>query len=60
MNTSWQLPHLGRFSWENSLASPFPQAKTVVVGTDDSTPGQIYLYVGTKDRRGGPTSSAPA
>lgn len=52
MNQTWQLPHLGRFSWENSVASPYAQAKTVVMGTDDSTPGQIYMYVGNKTATG--------
>jgi hypothetical protein len=52
MNQSWQLPHLGKFSWENSIASPFAQQKTVVIGTDDSTPGQVYMYVGNKTASG--------
>jgi hypothetical protein len=52
MNQSWQLPHLGKFSWENSIASPFAQQKTVVIGTDDSTPGQVYMYVGNKTSSG--------
>jgi hypothetical protein len=33
------------------LASPNTGEKTVVIGTDDSTPGQVYVYVGEK--RGG-------
>ncbi|MGD9843171.1 MAG: alkaline phosphatase PhoX, partial [Steroidobacteraceae bacterium] len=49
---TYQLPHLGRFSWENSLAHPDSGDKTIVVGTDDSTPGQIYVYVGEKQRSG--------
>jgi hypothetical protein len=53
MNSSWQLPALGRFSWENSIASPYAQRKTVVVGTDDtSVDGQVYVYVGTKTDTG--------
>jgi hypothetical protein len=53
MNTSWELPALGKFSWENSIASPYAQRKTVVVGTDDSTvDGQVYVYVGTKTSSG--------
>ncbi|MFZ4576474.1 MAG: alkaline phosphatase PhoX, partial [Phycisphaerales bacterium] len=52
MNQTWQLPHLGKFSWENSVASPFAQQKTVVMGTDDSTPGQVYMYVGNKTAAG--------
>ena len=50
--TAWELPHLGNFSWENSVANPFSGDKTVVVGTDDSTPGQVYLYVGDKRAAG--------
>ena len=50
--TSWDLPDLGRFSWENSLANPSTGDKTVVIGTDDSTPGQVYVYVGAKKRTG--------
>ncbi len=46
------LPKLGKFSWENSVASPFAQNKTVVVGLDDSTPGQVYVYVGDKTATG--------
>lgn len=52
VNQSYQLPRLGRFSWENSVASPFAQRQTVVFGTDDSTPGQTYLYVGEKQAAG--------
>lgn len=50
--TSWDLPDLGRFSWENSLANPSTGDKTVVIGTDDSTPGQVYVYVGAKKGTG--------
>jgi hypothetical protein len=49
---SYELPSLGRFSWENSLASPFEQDRTVVIGLDDSTPGQVYVYVGEKQSTG--------
>lgn len=52
MNQTWHLPHLGRFSWENAVASPFAQQKTVVFGLDDSSPGQTYLYVGDKTATG--------
>lgn len=49
----WQLPDLGRASWENQVANPVAQDKTVVVGTDDSTTnGQIYVYVGDKQSSG--------
>lgn len=51
-NQTWQLPHLGKFSWENSVASPFAQDKTIVMGLDDSSPGQNYLYIGNKQNTG--------
>jgi Bacterial protein of unknown function (DUF839)/PEP-CTERM motif len=51
-NQAWQLPRLGRFSWENSVANPLAQSKTIVMGTDDSSPGQVYMYVGDKTAAG--------
>jgi hypothetical protein len=56
--TSWELPALGRFSWENSVANPSTGDKTVVVGTDDSTPGQVYVYIGDKTTSGNPVERA--
>ncbi len=56
--TTWDLPRLGKFSWENAVASPAPGVKTVVVGLDDSTPGQVYVYVGTKTGVGSPIDRA--
>lgn len=50
--TSYHLPRLGRFSWENSVACPTESDKTIVVGMDDSSPGQVYVYVGTKTNTG--------
>jgi hypothetical protein len=55
---SYELPRLGKFSWENALAAPFPQTKTVVIGTDDTTPGEVYVYVGTKTNTGSPVAKA--
>jgi hypothetical protein len=52
MNQSWRLPRLGRHSVENQVASPFPQQKTIVIGLDDATPGQLYVYVGNKTAAG--------
>lgn len=45
---SWQLPRLGRGSWETYALCPQVQDATVGIGTDDASPGQVYLYVGTK------------
>ena len=50
--TAYEVPALGKFSWENSLANPFSGQKTVVVGLDDSTPGQVYVYIGDKQSTG--------
>ncbi len=50
--TSYELPWLGKYSCENLLASPVQSDKTVVAGLDDSTPGQVYFYVGTKTNSG--------
>src|SRR5262249_1121936 len=37
-HTSYELLLLGKFAHENVVANPFPQDKTVVAGTDDTTP----------------------
>ena len=50
--TTWELPRLGKFSWENSVASPYSSDKTIVGGMDDATPGQVYFYIGTKTNTG--------
>ena len=56
----YELPHHGKYSWENALARSnyglTPGAanllQTVVVGTDDTTPGEVYAYIGTKTNVG--------
>jgi len=50
--TSYEVPRLGKFSWENSVANPMESDQTIVVGTDDATPGQVYVYIGTKTNSG--------
>jgi len=50
--TTYELPRLGKASWENQIASPYKSDKTIVVGLDDATPGQVYIYVGTKTSTG--------
>lgn len=49
---AYELPKLGKFSWENSLANPYSGDRTIIIGTDDSTPGQVYVYQGTKTNTG--------
>lgn len=52
--TSYELPYLGKFAWENAVASPFPQDRTVVMGLDDSelTNSHVYVYLGQKQTTG--------
>ena len=59
---AWQLPRFGRMAYENAVASPHSQRKTVVMLTDDGAlstaptasafPSEVYVYVGTKTNRG--------
>jgi hypothetical protein len=57
--TSYELPALGRASWENQVANPDTGEKTVVIGLDDTTPlGQVYVYVGDKRDAGSPVERA--
>ena len=50
--TTYELPYLGKYSYENAVAHPATGDKTVVVGLDDATPGQVYFYIGTKTATG--------
>lgn len=47
-----QLPRLGLFSWENTLAAPNVTDTTVVMGNEDSGEGQVWVYRGTKTGAG--------
>jgi hypothetical protein len=65
---AWQLPRLGRMAYENVLASPHPQPKTVVMLMDDAdrqvdpaltvSPSEPYVYVGHKQKQGHPIERA--
>jgi len=55
---SYELPYLGEFAWENAVASPYEQDKTIVIGMDDSTPGQVYVYIGEKQDTGNEVEKA--
>jgi serralysin len=53
--TVYELPALGKFSWENAVASPNSGERTVVIGLDDFSADplqQVYVYVGEKQGRG--------
>lgn len=57
---SYELPQLGRLSWENAVANPFAQKKTIVAGLDDGRLGssQLIFYVGDKKATGKPVERA--
>jgi hypothetical protein len=52
VGTAYQLTRLGQQAWENLLANPGTGNKTVVMGSDDSSPGQMFVYVGDKTNSG--------
>ncbi len=56
--TSYELPYLGKFSWENVVAHSRTKDKTIVMGMDDNKEGQIYLYMGNKQSKGNPVEKA--
>ncbi|HEX2825513.1 MAG TPA: hypothetical protein VHP37_04150 [Burkholderiales bacterium] len=66
---AWQLPRFGRMAYENAVACPHPQAKTIVALTDDSNlstsatppsgrPSEVYFYIGSKKSSGHPVERA--
>ena len=63
---AYELPHHGKYSYENLLArsnyGSNPGAanllQTVVVGTDDTTPGEVYVYIGAKTNVGNAVQKA--
>jgi Ca2+-binding RTX toxin-like protein len=50
--TTYELARLGNMAYENVVANPFEQNKTVVALSDDETGGEIYIYVGDKQSTG--------
>lgn len=49
---SYELAWMGNQGWENVLANPSTGKKTVVIGLDDSSDGELYVYVGDKQATG--------
>ena len=49
---TYELPALGRMSFENTLANAHTGANTVIMCMDNSTPGEVYLYAGLKQATG--------
>src|SRR5262249_51174632 len=56
--SAYNVGALGRASWENSVAKPDAGTATVVAELDDSTPGQVYFYVGAKKASGNDVEKA--
>jgi hypothetical protein len=56
--TSYELPALGRMSFENVVAHPNTGDRTIAVSLDDSGGGQVYVYAGEKRREGNPVERA--
>jgi hypothetical protein len=55
--TAKQLPRLGLLSWENTKPAATTDESTVVIGDEDAgtnaaPAGQLWVYTGTKRRRG--------
>jgi hypothetical protein len=55
---SYALPYLGKFAYENVLVHPGSGDTTLAVSLDDASPGQVYVYVGTKKTAGNPAVRA--
>lgn len=57
---SYHLAYFGRWSFENALANPYMQDKTVVALTDDdgTTDSQVMLYIGNKQTTGNEVEKA--
>lgn len=65
---AWQLPRLGRMSYENVVACPHSKEKTVALLTDDGDlstapsgtgfPSEVYVYIGEKAKSGHPIEQA--
>lgn len=56
--TAYELAYTGLFSWENAVSSNYSQLKTINIGTDDSTGGQVYIYIGEKQTTGNAVEKA--
>lgn len=58
--TSYELTALKTAPWENVVASPFEQDKTVVMGMEDGSgnASKVYVYVGDKQEEGNPVEMA--
>jgi Bacterial protein of unknown function (DUF839) len=53
-----QLPRLGLFSWENTVAAQNQDDTTLVMGLEDVAAGQLWIYEGEKQDGGNPFDRA--
>lgn len=66
--TAYELPGMGRYAYENVVASPFAQDKTIVMGLEDGNrsfssegaadPSEVYVYIDQKQSTGSPIEQA--
>lgn len=56
--TTYELSALGKASWENLVASPHEQDKTIVAGLDDAGYNKVFFFIGEKQKEGGPIERA--
>lgn len=56
--TAFHLAHFGYYAVENVVLSPAEQDLTVAMGMDDSSNGEVYVYVGTKTTVGNDVTKA--
>jgi len=56
--TSYELPLMGKHAWENLLASPYEQDKTIVAGNEDGGLNKVFFYIGMKQEDGNPIDQA--
>lgn len=56
--TAKQLPRLGLFSWENTVAADNAGDSTLVMGNEDGAAGQLRAYIGRKIAAGNPFQRA--
>ncbi|MEO7427065.1 MAG: hypothetical protein ABI036_17890 [Fibrobacteria bacterium] len=54
---SYELPALGNIAFENSVANAGSGDKTIVLSTDDTTPGKVYVHGALKTKEPGPVAS---
>ena len=53
-----QLPRLGLFSWENTVPARNRSDTTLSMGNEDTATGQLWSYIGKKQRSGSAVAEA--